>query len=127
MTGILRMTRLGSGPGERRVDTPFFVVTEGRLKPSSEALFADPSGRLKAGIAGYASSALRLDGYPHDEYCFLLEGELTVIDEEGSREVYRPGDAFLLPRGFRGTWHMPNGLKKYYVIFDATLPPAPPA
>lgn len=77
------------------------------------------SRRLKAGIAAYEPSTIRLDGYPYDEYCCLLAGELVVTGSDGTTETYRSGDAFLMPRGFEDAWAMPHGLRKYYVIFVA--------
>lgn len=119
MANHLRIQRLGSGTGERLTPKRFAAVVSGDPKATADAEFTDPSGRLKAGIAAYESSAIRLDGYPYDEYCFVLTGELIVTDADGTTETYGPGDAFLMPRGFQGTWNMPQGLRKYFVIFDA--------
>lgn len=68
---IPKMTRLGSGVARVAVaETPYTVIA-GTPDPRGENAFADPSG-LKAGIAIYGPSTVRLDGYPADEYCFLL-------------------------------------------------------
>lgn len=112
------ITRLGSGAGERVLSAEHYAVLSGSPDPRSEAAYADPAGRLKAGVAIYRPSTVRLDGYPYDEYCFMLEGELRVTSAAGAVETFGPGDAFLLPCGFHGTWAMPNGIRKYYVVFD---------
>ena len=112
-----KMIRLGSGPTRVPVAaTPYTIIT-GTPDPRGENTFGDPSG-LRAGIAIYGPSTVRLEGYPADEYCFLLEGDLLVTHSSGEVTLYKPGDAFLLPRGFRGDWHMPSGIRKYYVVFD---------
>lgn len=112
------IARLGSGAGDRTQSADHYVILSGKPDPKGEAAFSDKSGRVKAGIAIYQPSTVRLDGYPYDEYCFMLEGELTVTSEDGATEVFGAGDAFLLPRGFRGVWSMPKGIRKYYVVFD---------
>jgi uncharacterized cupin superfamily protein len=121
MTPFARMTRLGSGGGARETAEVPYTVLCGTANPTGEASFKDASGMLQAGIAKYEPCKVRLTGYPYDEYCFLLEGRLIVTSEDGAVETYAVGDAFLLPRGFKGTWDMPNGIRKYYVVFDPEM------
>ena len=118
-----KMTRLGSGPAPVPVAATPYTVIAGSPDPRGENAYADPSG-LRAGIAIYGPCTVRLEGYPADEYCFLIEGDLLVTDPDGTVTLYKPGDAFLLPRGYRGDWHMPNGIRKYYVVFDPAVRPA---
>ncbi len=83
--------------------------------------YGESEGRLLSGDATYGPGTLEILGYPYDEYCFLLEGELVTTSATGRKEVWHPGSAFLLPRGFRGTWHMPKGIRKFAVIFDPVV------
>jgi uncharacterized cupin superfamily protein len=63
---------------------------------------------------------LKTDGYPHDEYCFVLEGRVVITNASGRREEFGPGDAFVIPKGWAGTWNMTTPFKKQYVaIADA--------
>ena len=57
------------------------------------------------------------DSYPNDEYCLVLEGELTVTNQDGSRIDFKPGDTFVIPRGWVGSWHMTTRFKKQFVAF----------
>jgi len=63
---------------------------------------------------------LKTDAYPHDEYCLVLEGHLTIINRDGSREEFGPGDTFVIPKGWAGTWNMTTRFKKQYVAFEET-------
>ena len=45
----------------------------------------------------------------------VLEGSVT-LETEGFSETYKKGDAFLLPRGFCGTWRQTEPMLKYYVL-----------
>jgi len=58
---------------------------------------------------------LAIDAYPFDEFCVVLEGhcELTAVGMPTER--FGVGDAFIIHRGFEGTWSMPEGLRKFYV------------
>ena len=79
------------------------------------AYFTRPEARLRAGIWRCGPYTEHYDDYPVDEFMIVLEGEVT-LEGEGFRDTYRKGDAFLVPKGFRGTWHQPGSLLKYYVI-----------
>jgi len=63
---------------------------------------------------------LKTDAYPHDEYCLVLEGHLTITNRNGSREEFGPGDTFVIPKGWAGTWNMTTRVKKQYVAFEET-------
>jgi uncharacterized cupin superfamily protein len=60
---------------------------------------------------------LKTDGYPHDEYCLVLEGHLVITNRSGTRAEFGPGDTFVIPKGWAGTWNMTTRFKKQYVAF----------
>ena len=55
--------------------------------------------------------------YPNDEYCLVLEGKLTVINQNGIHAEFKPGDSFVIPKGWAGTWRMTTRFKKQFVAF----------
>ena len=57
--------------------------------------------------------------YPVDEFCYILAGQVTITDGDGHAETFVAGDCFVIPRGLRCTWHMPETTRKYYVILDS--------
>lgn len=62
--------------------------------------------------------ALRsVDPYPVDEYCLVIEGELHLTDLDGTHRVFGPGDAFVIPKGWKGTWDMKTFFRKHFVTF----------
>ena len=63
---------------------------------------------------------LKTDAYPHDEYCLVLGGHLTITNRNGSREEFGPGDTFVIPKGWAGTWNMTTRFKKQYVAVEET-------
>jgi hypothetical protein len=60
---------------------------------------------------------LKTDAYPHDEYCLVLAGHLIITNRSGRREEFGPGDTFVIPKGWAGTWNMTTRFKKQYVAF----------
>lgn len=53
--------------------------------------------------------------YDEDELCVMLAGRARLTDAAGSRD-YGPGDSFVIPRGFTGTWESLEPVRKIYAI-----------
>ncbi|MEY3526167.1 MAG: hypothetical protein RI997_276 [Pseudomonadota bacterium] len=79
------------------------------------AYFTRPEAALKAGIWRSGPYTERYDDYPVDEFMIVLDGEVT-LEGDGFRDTYRKGDAFFVPKGFRGVWNQPVAMLKFYVI-----------
>lgn len=94
-------------------DTPL----AGAEYPRSYCAFVSPDGKYTANVWACDSGTLRIDDLSTDEACFLIEGSVEIIDDAGNREIYRAGDAFLLPKGFSGIWHMPEPVVKYNTMY----------
>lgn len=58
---------------------------------------------------------LKTDDYPYDEYCLILSGRLRITNASGSTQEFGPGDSFVIPKGWRGTWDMRTRMKKIYI------------
>jgi uncharacterized protein len=71
------------------------------------------------GVWRARAGTLSIDAYPFDEFCFVLEGGCTLTPEGGAAQHFGPGEAFIVCQGFRGTWAMPEGLRKFYVELPA--------
>ena len=55
----------------------------------------------------------------NDEFVYLLEGHIDVIDEDGGVETYKTGDSFVMPRGCTCTWDVKEPVRKLYVVLTA--------
>lgn len=86
--------------------------------------YGDPTGALTCGI--WRSKPNRLEvTYARDEFCLIVEGEVHLTDAAGRTEIYRAGDAFVVPAGFKGVWDMPVAVVKHYVLHaPKTVAPA---
>jgi len=58
---------------------------------------------------------LQTDSYPNDEYVLVLEGELAITNKSGTKDTYKPGDSFVIPKGWAGTWDMKKKFRKQFV------------
>ena len=94
--------------------------------PTAKLLAGTPMGRdhadflrqdppVRAGIWRSTPYVEAYDSYPCDEFMLILDGEVT-LESDGFSDTYRRGDAFILPKGFRGIWRQPVPVLKYYVL-----------
>ena len=62
--------------------------------------------------------------FPYDEFVMVLEGQVMLTHINGQVQTYNKGDNFLVPKGFLGTWDMPELYREMIVIetkaFNAT-------
>ncbi len=123
MTGktVIRLDR----DGPEATGLPFWGhlenenVIEGTPTETGHNYYTDATGRLTAGVWECTACTTQIDSYPVDEFCLILSGTVVVTDDAGRAETFKPGDAFIIPKGLKCIWHMPETTRKYYVIFDA--------
>jgi uncharacterized cupin superfamily protein len=71
----------------------------------------------KVAFWGSEAGALKAGNYPLDEFVYVLEGDVVTVDTDGARHEFHPGDAFIIPKGWAGTWDMKTRFKKIIVNF----------
>jgi uncharacterized cupin superfamily protein len=89
----------------------------GATQPRAYTAYTDPSGVFTVGVWACDAGTLQIDDLAIDEACYLIDGEVIITDVYGNTERYCSGEAFLLKRGFVGTWHMPGPILKYNAMF----------
>ena len=57
-------------------------------------------------------------GEREDEFFYVTEGRCRVIDEAGNVSEAGPGDALVIPAGFKGVFEVVEPMKKHYVIVE---------
>ncbi len=94
-------------------------VGEGEPIETGHNFFTDATGKLTAGVWECTPCTSEIDSYPVDEFCYILSGTVVLTDGAGHAETFKPGDSFVVHKGMKCTWHMPETTRKYYVILDA--------
>jgi uncharacterized protein len=89
----------------------------GAKHPCAHTAYTDPSGVFTAGVWACDAGTLEITDLAVDEACYLIEGEVVITDAQGNSERFMAGEAFVLHRGFVGTWHMPQPVLKYNAMF----------
>jgi len=52
--------------------------------------------------------------YDEQETCLILEGQVTVTNEEGETFDFGAGDYVIFPRGMKCRWHVKQDVRKHY-------------
>jgi uncharacterized cupin superfamily protein len=73
---------------------------------------------LTLGVWACNEGAVEIRGHAVDEACFVVRGAVTLTDSEGRSETFGPGEAFLLPQGFRGVWAQSDDFAKLFVAIS---------
>ncbi len=98
---------------------PLDTVLSGKPNERGRSLYADQTGQLDAGVWECEPNTHEIAAAPYDEFVYLLEGRIDVIDDEGNTESYRAGDSFMMPRGCKCTWDVKEPVRKLYVVLTA--------
>jgi uncharacterized cupin superfamily protein len=110
-----------NGPGESGLPPTTHDASDtaiaGAAQPRAYVAYHDPSGVFSVGVWACDAGTLHISDLAIDEACYLIEGEVIITDQHGHSERFVAGEAFLLPRGFHGTWHMPSPIRKYNATF----------
>jgi uncharacterized cupin superfamily protein len=118
MGEALTFTRIGAAPGERAALSQWpwgprdVLLTEG-MRPLG-AKYIERGG-ITAGEWACNAGSVEIGEHPVDEACFVTRGTVTLTDAAGRSETFRAGEAFLIPRGFRGTWSHSDDFAKWFV------------
>ena len=99
-------------------DAPFMKAVAGE-NPVAGGLtsYQSSNGKLSVGFYHGSEVTLRISGWPVDEFMYFLEGKVEITNEDGSSKLYGPGDALVMPKGFKGTWRQLGPIKKINVSY----------
>lgn len=92
---------------------------EGNPQRTTWNHFTSASKEVNAGIWACERGSWRIAFADNkDEYFYVLEGRCRVIDEHGNAAEAGPGDAMVIPAGFKGVFEVVEPVRKHYVIID---------
>jgi uncharacterized cupin superfamily protein len=100
-------------------DEPFMISTANApTRGGGVDNFVSADKKVSAGLSKFKKVTLKLTNWPVDEIMFILDGEVEITDLAGHGRIYKPGDAFVMPKGFSGTWHQLSDIKKIQVVYN---------
>ena len=79
--------------------------------------FSDSTQQFHAGTWSSTRGKWRIR-YSESEFCCLTKGRVALENERGERWEFGPGEGFVVPAGFVGTWEVITDCTKFYAIFE---------
>lgn len=79
--------------------------------------FTSFTGSFSTGVWECSPGKWRVH-YAEDELNLIVRGKAIVADDQGQTRTFGPGDAFVIPAGFRGTWEVLETMRKVYAIHE---------
>ena len=92
-------------------------VVSGKPTTTARNDFSNAKGRFHCGVWTSSKGAWKVN-YGEDEFVVLLAGSVKLTAKDGSSRTYKAGDAFVIPKGFKGTWESLEAVRKYYAIAE---------
>ncbi|MCG8565663.1 MAG: cupin domain-containing protein [Desulfobacterales bacterium] len=89
-------------------------AVEGHPFESVWEYYNHPSGNFRAGVWECDAGAWT-HNHPKTEFCYIVEGEVSIQEEGGPLHEYKAGDAFIVPMGTPVTWKVKHFCKKVFV------------
>lgn len=84
--------------------------------------FINCSGEMSCGIWGCEIGSWRIQFADNkDEFFCVIEGVVRLHDEKGRVIEIKPGEAAVIPAGFRGKFEVVEPVRKYYVVLERKL------
>lgn len=114
----LAIVRL-DGPVEPELsELPADRLIAGAPEVQVRNFFTDPSQQFFAGRWSATRGKWRVR-YTENELCVMTSGRVTIESVTGERSSFGPGEAFVVPAGFAGTWEVVEDCSKIYAVFEA--------
>lgn len=73
---------------------------------------------MQAGVWDCTAMTTRAGPYSVNEFMLILEGEVHMLEADGTRTAIGPGESFIIPKGTDCQWIQPGYVRKFFVIFD---------
>ena len=79
--------------------------------------YEDEGGEFFVGTWASTPGKWRVS-YSEHEFCHLLEGRVTLTSDNGREWRFGPGDTWVIPAGFSGTWETVEAARKRYAMSE---------
>ena len=82
-------------------------------------VFTNDAGNMSVGVWDSEAMVSEMQPFPTHEFVQMLEGEVTITEDDGTAQTFRAGDCFFVPKGTVCSWEIKTYVKKYFAVLDA--------
>lgn len=100
------------------------LVTEPPVH-SSHLYVNDEERGIKIGVWECTPHSSKMQPFAVNEFMILLEGSVTMIEQDGKATTVQAGEAFVVPKGVICQWRQSEPVRKYFAILSGGPGSAP--
>lgn len=100
------------------------LVTEPPVH-SSHLYVNDEERGIKIGVWECTPHSSKMQPFAVNEFMILLEGSVTMIEQDGKATTIQAGEAFVVPKGVTCQWRQSEPVRKYFAILSGGPGSAP--
>jgi uncharacterized cupin superfamily protein len=98
------------------------ILVAGELNMRVASLFEGAELRVSIFESTPATTDHRTRPTDFDEFVYVLSGKLILTKPNGTAHEFTPGQAFVLPVGYTGTWEMQGNYRELVVLMQKGTP-----
>ena len=92
------------------------ILESGELKMRVARLFEGKELRVEIFESTPAKTNHKMRPTDGDEFVYVLSGKLILIEVNGKKQEFYPGQSVVLPAGYNGTWEMQGNYREIAVV-----------
>ncbi|MFO7287085.1 MAG: cupin domain-containing protein [Gammaproteobacteria bacterium] len=92
------------------------ILVEGELEFEIARLFEGEELRVVVVESTPAKTDHRNRPLEYDEFVLVLNGKLVLTEPDGTVHEFHPGDALVVPKGYKGTWEQQGRYRELAII-----------
>lgn len=92
------------------------ILVEGELEFTIARLFQGAELQVVVVESTPAKTDHRNRPLEYDEFVLVLNGKLVLTEPDGTKHEFTPGQAFVVPKGYTGTWEQQGTYRELAII-----------
>ena len=117
--GVFVLDQDKLGEKLKNLDTPFPYECDGVHPMQKNAtLFMNETGNMRVGMWESTAFKGKMKAFPYNEFVQVLEGGISVIEQDGNKHEFSAGDVFFVPQGTVCSWQFTGNVRKFYCRVD---------
>ena len=100
------------------VATDTFTIRGEVPTQKQHTCYEDTTGQMRSGTWCSTPFESELKPFPRNEMVHLIEGSVTLIDEDSVEHHFKAGDAFFIPMGTICSWQTTENTWTFYSAFQ---------
>lgn len=92
-------------------------VDDGTYKEAAPSFMHNfHTGKIMVSVYEAGPGKVHINGAVYDEFVHILKGRLILTPDGGEPMEFKQGESLIVPKGYKGTWDMPERFRELIVV-----------